>query len=152
MLWGHFSPTLLWDVHSPSPRSVTRLRSGTHPLPPPFFFLCRSPLTFFLLQVHRGPPLAVPLFFTDPRPPDLLLTNAKRLDAATWFVFSFLFLFHLLTASFSFIPSCLRLRLVTLAASPPCHASPSHHVSPLVKPLSRRALPLTNAWRDAAAT
>ena len=82
------------------------------PLPPPFFFLCRSPLTIFLLQVHRGPPLAVPM---DLRPPHVLLTNTKRLDAATWFVFFFLFLFHMLTASFSFIhtPSCLRLHLVS---------------------------------------
>ena len=47
--------TLLWGVHSPSPRSVTRLRSGLWDEPLFFLFLSfffRSPLT--VLQVHRG--------------------------------------------------------------------------------------------------
>jgi hypothetical protein len=38
------SPTSLWDVPSPSPRSEIRLRSGAHPLVFFSFFFC-SPLT-----------------------------------------------------------------------------------------------------------
>ena len=129
------------------------------PLPPLFFFLCRSSLTVFLLQMHRDPLIAVPLFFPDPHLPRLLLTNTKRLAAATWFVFSFLFLFYLLTAFFSFVhivPSSCG----TLVASPPCHVSPLVSLtsplvsptSPLVMPLSRCALPLTNVWRECGVT
>ena len=102
--------------------------------------------------MHRDPLIAVPLFFPDPHLPRLLLTNAKRLAAATWFVFSFLFLFYLLTASFSFV-HIVPLSCGTLVASPPHHVSPLvSPTSPLVMPLSRCALPLTNTWRECGVT
>jgi hypothetical protein len=50
--------TSLWDAPSPPHRSGMCLRSGAHPLVFFSLFFC-SPLTIpFLLQVHRGSPLA----------------------------------------------------------------------------------------------